>query len=476
MKTTPRRGFARRLTAALGVAALAAAGVLAAAVPASAAPGNMPTGNGTLTIHKYEQPSPAGGADNNGTAITVPGAWVALTGVNFTIQRITDVDLNTDAGWNLAKNRAASAIPPSALGSATTVTTGSDGSIASTLAIGAYLVTEVASPNATISGGTTPANITMTAAPFVVTVPVPTGTGTWNTNVHVYPKNSLTAVTKSVAAPSGSGLGSTLTWTIDVKIPYLTAGQSFTGFAVTDTLDAKLTYLAGSATAKIGSTDVALTDSTSGQNVAVSPTDLNVLAANQGETLSVTFRTTVIAAGEIDNQATAVINGTGIGSNQTASYWGQIKIDKHAEGDAAKTLQGAVFTVHETAADAAAGTGAISVGGQTQFPTGADGSVTIPGLWVSNTADATKTYYLREVTAPAGYDVYTGEIAATLTASGAVATPVTVTVADPQKPQLSLPITGGDGARTLMILGGGLLLAALGVAIVALRRRRAAQR
>ena len=103
MKTTPRRGFARRLTAALGVAALAAAGVLAAAVPASAAPGNMPTGTGTLTIHKYEQPSPAGGANNNGTAITVPGAWVALTGVNFTIQRITDVDLNTDAAETIAQ-------------------------------------------------------------------------------------------------------------------------------------------------------------------------------------------------------------------------------------------------------------------------------------------------------------------------------------------------------------------------------------
>lgn len=317
----------------------------------------------------------------------------------------------------------------------------------------------------------------MTAAPFVVTLPIPTDGGTWNSDVHVYPKNSLTAVTKTPSTPVGNGIGSTMTWTIGVKIPFLTQGQSFTDFDVTDALDAKLAYVAGSIKANIAGTPVTLADNTSGQNVSVSPTDLSVLAANQGKTLTVTFDTTVVVAGEIVNEAAVFVNdpnhGNAIASNPATTYWGQINILKHAEGDVSKTLAGAVFTVHATEAQAAAGTDAITVGGATEFTTGADGTVVIPGLFVSNTAGETKTYFLREVTAPAGYNVKPTPTAVTLTANGGVATPVTIEVPNPQKPQLELPLTGGDGTRTLMIAGGGLLVVAIGVALFAMRRRAA---
>lgn len=478
MRITKKGGISRRLVGSAAAIALAAVGVLGAALPASAAPGNMPTGDGTLTIHKYEQPSPAGGANNGGAALPsgTTSTWVPLTGVNFTIQRITNVDLATNAGWDLAATYAANPASATSLGAATPVTTAPGGAVASTLPIGAYLVTEVASPAATLPNGSA-ANITMTAAPFVVTVPIPTTNGTWNSDVHVYPKNSLTAVTKSVSAPSGNGLGSTLPWTINVKIPYLTAGQSFTDFDVTDALDTKLAYIAGSASATIGSTPVTLTDNTSGQNVSLSPSDLSVLAAHQGQTLTVTFNTTVIAAGAIGNQASVFVNDPShtdpVISNQTTSYWGQIQITKHAEGDDTKTLQGAVFTVHETSADASSGANPVAVSGVTQFTTAADGTVTIPGLFVSNDAGATKNYYLREVTAPAGYNVNPTPTSVTLTSNGNVGTPAQVKIANPQKPQFSLPLTGGDGTGTLMLLGGGLLLAAAGVAIVAVRRRSA---
>jgi len=481
MDTTTRRSTSRRLIAAAGAAALTLAGVLAAAVPASAAPGNLPTGGGTLTIHKFEQPSTAGPLDNSGTPLPqgTTSAWVALSGVNFTIQPITDVDLTTNAGWDLAAGYAKNPSTATKLGAATTVATGSDGSVKTTLALGAYLVTEVASPHATIVGSGAAAHITMTAAPFVVTVPIPTDNGTWNSDVHVYPKNSLSNVTKSVAAPSGNGLGSTLTWTIDVKIPYLTAGQAFTGFDILDALDAKLAYVAGSAAAKIGTTSVVLTDTTKGQNVALSPAKLDVLAANQGKTLSVTFSTTVITAGEIDNKASVYINNPQhtdpVVSNPTASYWGRISITKHALGDETKTLQGAQFAVYASQDDANGDANRISVGGANTFTTGPDGTVVIPGLFVSNEASKTKTYYVKEVAAPAGYQLNATVFPATLTANGDVATPVALTVADAQQPQLALPITGGDGAVTLTVLGAGLLLVALGVAVVAARRRRRAQ-
>lgn len=479
MQKTSRRGTTRRTIAAVAAAALAMVGVLAAAAPASAAPGNMPTGDGTLTIHKFEQPATSGAANDSGAPLSsaTTSSWVALSGVKFTVQRITTVDLQTNAGWDAASGYATSpsTIPAGSLGAASTVTTGASGAVSRTLPIGAYLVTEVASPDAKLPDGS-PAHITMTAAPFVVTVPIPTTAGTWNTDVHVYPKNSLSAVAKSVAAPSGLGLGATLTWTIDVKIPFLTAGDSFSDFDVTDVLDAKLQYVAGSATASVAGTSVAVTDTTSGQNVALSPA-LGALAAHQGKTISFSFSTTVIAAGSVVNQASAFINDpnhtNGITSNQATTYWGSILITKHAEGDAAKTLEGAVFGVYTSEADALADTNRVSVNGEDEFRTGVDGTVLIPGLFVSNTPGQTKVYYVHELTAPAGYDLNETAFAVTLTADGQVATPVAQSVADPQKPAFELPITGGDGARTMLFLGGGLLLVALGVAIVAMRRRSA---
>lgn len=472
------RGF-RRIGATVTAVALALMGSAALAAPASAV-GNLPTEDGTLTIHKYEQPQPAGAENNTGGTITVPDAWVPLTGVTFNIQAITDVDLETNEGWELAAAYAANPALATELGAATPVTTVAGGSTpATTLPIGAYLVTEVASPGATLPDGS-PANIVMMAAPFVVTVPVPTDDGTWNSDVHVYPKNSLSAIAKEVGDPTGPGLGETLPWTIEVKIPTLTAGQSFTHFEIVDALDPKIEYVAGSAAMTVNGTPVEFTDNTVGQDVAlaVSGTGSATLAANQGETLVVTFETTVLEAGTIENDATVYINdpghNNGVDSNEVFSYWGSIEILKHAEGDVAQVLEGAVFTVHLSQADALAGANAITVDGQTAFETGPDGTIVIPGLWIGNEAGATATYWLHEVEAPAGYEISPAALAieVVLTAEGADQT-VPVRVENPQVPPIELPITGGEGTMALMIGGGGLLLLAAGAALVIARRRPA---
>ena len=465
-------GGIRRIGATVTAVALALLGSVALAAPASAAD-NVPTADGMLTIHKFEQPLVPGGLNNSGEPLADTSGWVPLTGVGFTIQEITDVDLETTEGWELAADYAADPSTADSLGVATTVTTGTNGSIATTLPIGAYLVTEIASPGATLPGGDT-ANITMTAAPFVVTVPVPTAGGTWNSDVHVYPKNSLSSITKAPGDPSALGLGATMPWTIEVKIPTLTAGDEFDQLLVTDTLAAQLAYVAGSATMTVDGTAVEFTDSTAGQDVslAVSGTGFGTLTAHQGETLMVTFDTTVIAAGAIDNTASVVLNGSApIESDAVTTYWGQIQIVKHAEGDEATRLAGAVFTVHSTEADGTSGANPIEFpGGQTEFTTLADGTVVIPGLFVGNEATSTTTYWLHEVEAPAGYTVNPVAVPVTLSAD-AVAAAAEILVPNPQVPAISLPVTGGDGTMALMIGGGGLLLLAAGAALVIARRR-----
>lgn len=470
----------KRFAAAVGVFAIAALSTTAFAGAASAAPANVPTTPASLTIHKFEQPSPAGSANDNGTPITVPGGWVALAGVNFTIAPITDVDLTTTQGWDLAKSYSTNPALATQLGTATTVTTGGTGVVATTgLPVGAYLVTETASPGATRVDTGAAANITMMAAPFVVTLPVPTGDGTWNSDVHVYPKNSLTAVEKTSGTPVLNGVGAVMPWTITVKIPTLAPGQHFTSFDIVDALDAKLAYVAGSATATAGSAPVALTDTSAGQTVNLAVTDLVALEALQGQTLSVTFSTTVLAAGEIVNEADVFINNpghdSGIGSNPASTYWGQIQINKHAAGDPSATLAGAVFSVFASEADAIANQNPINVGGETTFTTQANGSLVIPGLFVSNTAGATRDFFLREIAAPAGYQLVETPITVTLTANGTVATPVQIAVPNPQVQTFTLPLTGAAGTIVMTVAGAALLAGGTFLAMIAGRRRKAAQ-
>jgi len=492
MNANKKHGVVQRIAATLGAGALVIAGAVALGGPAFAAePYDLPTGTGSITLHKFEQPTPAGGANDNGQPITVPGEWVALNDVKFDVQPIANVDLTTDAGWTTVADYAAapSTIPAGDLGSASEIITSGSGTsagqaTASGLPIGAYLVTETDYSGATLDGGEA-ANVFSGSAPFVVSVPTPQGDGTWLMNVNAYPKNSVTEVSKTVSAPTGVGIGEKVTWTVTSTIPSLKSGESFTGFEFTDVLDAKLTYIPSSAavtaTPDGGGAAVvaAFTDNTSGQNVAIDLTaaGLTTIHGNQGGTATLTFDTTVTASGAIVNQANVYLNDPGHTDPATtslaATYWGQVSILKHVNDDAAKTLAGAVFSVYASEADATAGTDAIDVDGETTFTTASNGIVLIPGLYVGNDALASTNYWLREITSPSGYQPITTAIGPVVVTAGGVATAVEVAVPNVQRPSFSLPLTGGEGALALTIIGGALLAIALGFAIVALRRRSA---
>ncbi|WP_345450262.1 SpaH/EbpB family LPXTG-anchored major pilin, partial [Arthrobacter gyeryongensis] len=185
------------------LAAIASAGMLALGAGGAHAANTAnidPSKTGSLTIHKYEKPATPTNLPSDGTALT-PAQTAALTpmaGVTFTVQKVDNIDLTTNAGWAAA----AALTPAQAAGQAgpgSTATTGAAGTATlGSLPLGLYLVTETGYP-----AGVTP------SAPFLVTIPMtdPTGGNGWMYDVNVYPKNAVTAATKTVNDASVLKLG-----------------------------------------------------------------------------------------------------------------------------------------------------------------------------------------------------------------------------------------------------------------------------
>lgn len=486
MATTSKH-LPARVAAGLAAAALAALTALGGALPASAAANIDPTEPASITIHKHEQPAepgvPGTGSPND------PVAGAPMPGVQFSIQQVLSLDVAANATWDALGSLDADDVlaDPAAypLGEsdgvdAWTVTTGDAGTAAQGVPQGVYLVAELSAP--------VDAGVVIPVQPFLVVVPQPTGQGTWNYDVHVFPKNTVTDAVKEIAPFAQQGLGSAVTWTIEASAPIAIDGASIDRFAIQDTLDARLAHDLADAdalrvtvgtTALAGGTDYTATLAAGVLTVELAAPGLAALSANPGATVAVEIDTTVIGVGDgmIDNEAVVIVNGGDTGAstssaaagamvptNVATDVWGSFTILKHAEGDVAAVLAGAVFEIH----DAQGAPVAIVVDGEstTRFTTGADGTAVIPGLRTD--ADG-EQYTLVEVEAPAGY-VLPQDPSTTVTVLPGTATPQ-VAIANEQVPPYALPVTGGSGEAAFMIGGAGLLLGALGVML--LRRRRA---
>lgn len=115
----------------------------------------------------------------------------------------------------------------------------------------------------------------------------------------------------------------------------------------------------------------------------------------------------------------------------------------------------------------------------TEFETAADGTVLIPGLFVSDSSNdpvavTQRCYVLQEVKAPVGYTLPTGNAAYTalVVNKGANATSVRdVTIENTKRNGPDLPLTGSAGAVLLTLLG--LALLGGGLAVVMVKRSRA---
>lgn len=399
--------------------------------------------------------------------------------------------------------------------------------------VNAYLVCETGSPS-TVVDKAQPFIVTI-PYPDTNANQSTTPTNGWLYNVNVYPKNGVASISKTVTAQSNLGLGATASFPTTTTVPSIAANAQFTHFWIQDPLDPHLTDGTATLTAdKPGFTSsmysVEAASSTNGNTVTVifNTDGLTWLKSNPGAKITTTFTGTIssVGSGTINNKAyldsaTEVAseppaNPTppdttpghdnpgnpdnpnnpsnpsypGTPSNQVDQNWGDLQLFKQDAGDHSTGLAGASFQVYAAsdpyAADCSSATktgGPITVNKASTFNSqdGTNGTtmgaVSIPGLFVSDSANATvnaaqRCYVVIETVAPAGYvldstprgvAVKTG-----VTASGTYALKI-----DNTKQAIpGLPLTGSQ-AMIVVVAAGVLLVGASISLVIANRRRRA---
>ncbi|WP_075890807.1 SpaH/EbpB family LPXTG-anchored major pilin [Actinomyces provencensis] len=513
----------RRIVAALGAAAVGLAGAVALASPASAAiPANIDNsrnGNSTITVHKHAQPSPVGEAGDGTELDTAPAN--PLSGVEFSLYKLSNIDLTTVEGWTTATAVSTAinggAVPVPDADPATSVTiggtnypvtpvetqeTGTDGAATfgnasgaagtDDLGFGIYLIVEGADKGDN--------NITDKAAPFIVSLPFATGDNTWNYDVHAYPKNSVTAITKTVkepAAGSAEDLNRDLVrWEIALDVPNLTTGDTLTKFEIVDTIvAAELSFVATLPTGVDGNsftvTDAAGTvltvpagtfewDPTTPAGITLTlkatTVGLEWLQNNaQGGTVTASILTKLVAVGdgEVTNSVVGNVND-GTVTTDTPTDVGELEIFKWADTSSTETptitgLGGAKFALYLDTAK----TQRVVVNGVNEW-----GPTTDTGyLKISNLKPG--SYYLVETVAPTGYQLDTAPREVTIVAgqtvrpTGAaneIGTNNYKPVENQQVSEWKLPLTGANGQLLALLGGGALVLLAGGTALVARKR------
>lgn len=471
-----------------------------------------PSEKGSITIHKLEQSGTVGAPATGLVDTAVVGTPIA--GVEYEVARVTEVtvgelthslDLTTNEGWaNAAKLRVDEQVFTynGEVATATQITAGNsditdqDGLAEfAGLDLGVYYVTEVSAPE-----GVTP------AAPWLMTVPMtyPGTSDSWLYDIHVYPKNTSVNATMAVNDAAAVKLGDEFDWTIEASLPRIanagyedgapeaTKFQAPSNYQIVDTLDDALTYV--SATVALIGTDVTLEAgdytvtyeaATNTLTIAFTTAGLNTLgeaAATDGAKVQLTVTTSANAVGEIQNQASILVNDAeALPTNIVETHWGDILIKKVNANDTSEALGGATFQVYGTETAANAGNGAIAIGGASTFTTvsdevnaDVDGTVRISGLRYSDfengdTATTPRNYYLVETVAPDGYQLLVEPIEVTVADFGED-TLVTVVENAPKGDGFVLPLTGGAGTW-MFVVGGALLLA--GALVVAFRKKPA---
>jgi len=504
--SAPNAGGRWRVASAICALALGVSGVAVAATAASAAPGNIDfTQKGTITVHLHKANNAAAG-EIDGTPAPNP-LGDPLVGT-FAVYPISSTVFNpqSDTAWsnwatagaalatNANCNAAASGSGAQFGASVASITTsGATGTgVASNLNLGAYLVCATAVPADA-----------MMPNPFVVTLPSPNGSS-WIYNVHAYPKTSVNSLDKTVRLVDDCyAIGCPVDFPVTTNIEVLEAGETYTSLIIRDVLESRLTPMSIAAVtingAPVPQGPTGYTSSISGQTmtVTIAPAFAN---ANTNKTLEVVFRGSINTLDDdpIENIAHKYVNDpsmTADGEGETDSprveiTYGGILISKVDTSATGGPLGGARFEVYASnqpyASDCSTGqpTGsALSFNGTTQFNTDdVTGKVAIPGVYVtstdngSNAGATSRCYFVREVRAPYGFILPTGNAAVspvTVTAGATNSASFDVRIVNTRQTVPTLPLTGAAG-QILALIGGA---SALGLAavLIAVRRRREAQ-
>ncbi len=499
----------KKLTAAFSAAAVSILGL--AVIPAFAAepaPGNVDTAKtGSITLHKYANPGLTNQANPDGTDADKFAALTPIKGVKFSYQQI-DVDLTTDAGWKTLKTYTTETAAQHLKGTLKNFAdTDANGMAkADQLAVGAYLVKELDSPDAS------PA-VKNKAMDFIVTIPHSHKGGAWIYDVNVYPKNDINTKepSKALKTPAYKA-GDTITWNFDLPVNPLTAGQtSYTSFGAYEILANYLTIgdvqNAKFVNAQSVSQDITV-QCTEMQNAlpkdkagydnkvykcSVKDSDLSKLRAGGKVTFDLATTLTSIPAGsaKVDQSFYPFAPGNDPFANgntpadsptspDTTEYFGKLEFTKVDNTDTTVNLKGAKFELHKQGKDGAACANPGDIIAEAE--SAMDGKVTFDSVYVSTGAsnleeDAVKalkaTYCLVEAQAPAGYKK-AANTSVEFTA-GAVATGGSLGEAKFKNEKdtsliPNLPLTGAAGSVILTLAGVALLAVAVGFGIRTARK------
>lgn len=423
---------------------------------------------GSINIHK--RAGTAGEAHDTGNknsgALGTP-----LAGAGFTVWRVDVPFGNNDDVQAAQKLTTAEAATKLGEQMETEKTTDGEGTVTfGNLPVGVYYVKETTVPQGHVPG-----------APFLVFVPMTnpaTHTG-WNYHVHVYPKNSENKAEKTVE-DADKNVSDVITYKITSDLPKPPAGGTISKYEVVDTLDPRVKVTPDDISVAFNDgTEIqqdnykATVEVVDGNNVAkvvFNEKGLKLLTNNVDKRLVTTIKAKVKeidrGTSEIKNQATVISNnGAGSGdttvpTNEVKTHYGKLKVVKNDKDG--KVLEGATFELYRCENQATLGD-KISINGTSSWTTGADGTLLIDGLHVTDFEDnkegIAKKYCLKETKAPAGYELLPEPIEFTFTRAEIANTDeddaVTLTkkVENVKSVTPQLPLTGGAGIGLIVGLG-----------------------
>ena len=476
------------------------------------------TRTGSITIHKLVKDDTNGTTAGNGLE-DVTATGTPLDGATFTVERLNTVDLTTQAGWEKLAGYNGNVDTAKADGTDAAVektTAGGGLAVFDGLPLGAYVVTETATPPGYVG-----------SKPFIITVPMthPTDLNKWVYDVHAYPKNSKAGIEKTVKDDTTPAIGSAISYTIKSDVP---AAEALDYYDVVDQYDKRVELPEAGVTLKIvdGKTgEVALVKDTDYMLISADGTDgktkfwtaeftaagrQKLLDNRKDDTtkvqmdLSGTVKDKVEADGLFKNQAILLPNTPSNGwkpdsgtvpppdypHSEVVSKFGKVKITKVSAKDTAAKLQGAEFEVYQCTPQSTPTANFESVdatldkklspAGTSTYTTDANGEVTIDGLrnndWENNEAVTNPGWYcLVETKAPDGFELQTRPIAFQVLQTNSTADneyTLATTVKDvPTNGGFNLPLTGAAGVGVL-IGAGALLVGGSGAIALANKRRK----